>query len=259
MFITKRKSTSMTKYSFIICICSLGSSLQGFAQSDSSRLDDFDFRVKKIEEFRAIDDKKFENKAKELDLKVEEYRQQKSVLDWIAISLGPITLLSLWGFWQKAKSMADKKIEERLDKVLEEKRQLFINVIDSHDRENQIKREKTILIVSDKTANTKFLMGFFKKLGFEKTELLKVDTYLELDEQRKYDVLFLFREQDNHPLEEDVAKLYIKHSRPDSIVFTFGKHLNDLPNEKYRLSSATFWTQLYGNLVSALKYQELID
>ena len=230
-----------------------------YAQSDSLQIEDLKFRLKKIEEFRLIDDKKFDNKAKELDLRIEEYRQQKSLLDWIAIALGPITLLSLWALWLKARTMADKKIEEKLENILNDKKQQFINIIDSHDKESKLKKSNKILILAAEDSNTDFLMDFFRKLEFPKPDLKKIAAYEALEEHLKYDILFLFRDIDNHPLDDEVAHQYIVNSRKDSIVFIFGKHINDASLSKSRTTSATFWRQLYGNLISALKYQDIID
>ena len=228
------------------------------AKNDSALIKELEFRLKKIEDYRMIDDKKFENKSKELDLKIEEYKQQKMIMDWIALGLGGITIISLWGFWQKAKALANKKIEEKFDTLLDEKKQQLINIITKHDKEDKLKNENTIHVVCASEAKTEFLIEFFKKLGFAKPIIKKISSYEEIDKQIKYDILFLFREEGNSPLSDELSKAYIENSRTDSVVFIFGKHI-DLSTIKSRSSSATFWSQLYGNLISALKYQELID
>lgn len=228
------------------------------AQADTIKSRDLEFRLKKIEEYRSIDDKKFENKSKELDLRIEEYRQQKTILDWVALAVGGLTIISLWGLWQKARAIAEKKIEEKFDTLLNDKKQQLIKIIDSHDKEHKLKRSNKIHVVASEKADLDFLLNFFKKLDFDNPTVTVSDTYQEIGKQEKYDLLLLFREEGNAPLMDDVAKQYMDNSRTDAVVFIFGKHI-DLGSIKLRSSSATFWSQLYGNLLSALKYQELID
>lgn len=228
-----------------------------YSSSDSIKVADLDFKIKKLEEYRTIDDKKFENKSKELDLKLEEYKQQKTVLDWIAIGAGGFSIISLLGFWLKAKSYANKKIEEKFHTIFEEKKDLLVNMIDAYDKEKLLKEEKSVYIIASKVADTKFLSDFFKKLGFVNVKIDLVTDYNPIDNNNKYDLLFVFREENNNPLSDEITKKYIVNSRQDSIVFIFGKHI-DLANFKTRSSSATFWSQLYGNLISALKYQKII-
>lgn len=257
MFIPTAKCINMNKLILILLVFT--PLIQAFGtQKDSLAFKELDFRVKKIEDYRSLDEQKFEVKGRELDLKVEEYRQEKIMLDWIALGVGGITIVSLFGFWYKVKSLADKKINEKLDKLLDEKRQQFVNIIESHDKEDKLKKNNKILIVASENSNTDFLVQFFKRLGFTKTELWKVSEYQQIDEQVKYDILFLFRESANEPLQDEIAKQYIQNSREDSVIFSFGNFIEDKERKK-RMSSATFWSQLHGNLISALKYQELID
>lgn len=245
------------KISVLILLSLLCSTLMSFTFKDSAKIEDLNFRIKKIEDYQDIYDKKFENKSKELDLRIEEYKQQKTLVDWIALSLGGLTIVSLWGFWQKAKTIAEQKIEEKFDSLLKEKKQQLVKIIDSHDKETNLKKDNTILIIASNNCNTDFLMEFFSKLGFSKTILRKVSHYEKIDESVKYDILFLFRDECNEPLNDVIAKQYIENSRKNSIIFNFGQNIQ-LPNDKNRFSSATFWSQLYGNLISALKYQEII-
>lgn len=259
MYYLKINCISMkNKISMLILTSLFFFTLTSFTLNDSVKIQDLDFRIKKIEEFRAIDDKKFENKSKELDLKLEEYKQQKTLVDWIALSLGGLTIVSLWGLWQRAKSIAEKKIEEKFESLLSDKKLQLINIIDSHDKETNLKKDNTIYIIASNNSNTDFLLEFFKKLGFSKTVLRKVSQYEKIEEHIKYDILFLFRDETNEPLSDEVSKQYIEDSRNDAIIFNFGKNIQ-LSNGKSRFSSASFWSQLYGNLISALKYQEIID
>lgn len=221
-------------------------------------LENLEWRTKKLEDYSGISDKKFENKSKELDLKIEEYKQQKTFLDWLAIGLGSITIVSLWGFWQKAKALAEKKVNEQFEKVFEEKKDRLVTMIQNHDREHDLKCKSNICIIASHDADTDFLLKFFKDLGFSKPNLIKASDYVPIGEQVTYDILFLFREETNKMLDDELSKRYISDIRDDAVLFVFGKFI-DPSGIKRRASSASFWPQLYGNLISALKFQELID
>ncbi len=221
-------------------------------------LSTLDWRITKLEDYSEIADKKFENKSKELDLKIEEYNRQKTLLDWIALALGSVTVVSLWGFWQRAKAVAEKKVNERFETVFEEKKQTLIDLIHKHDSEHDLKCNSKICVVASQDANTDLLMKFFHDLGFATPQLIKTASYTSISEEINYDILFLFREETNNPLDDEVSKQYIANMRTDAVLFLFGKFI-DPTNVKRRASSASFWSQLYGNLLSALKYQELID
>lgn len=260
MFNFKIKFTVMNKKNLVIITCFL--LIKGnlaFSSNDSLTIKNLEYRIKKIEDYRTLDDRRFDNKAKEIELKIEDYRIQKTVLDWIALAIGGFALVSLFGFWLKAKKLAEKKIEEKFETIFNEKKHLLLRIIDSHDKETELKKKSSILILESKQSNTDFLENFFSKLGFNNTLLKKVSDYEPIDEKINYDLLFLFREDSNYPLEDTLCKKYIDASRSDSIVFIFGGKQLDITNIKSRSSSATFWSQIYGNLISALKYQEIID
>lgn len=220
---------------------------------------DLDFRIEKLEAYKEINKENFEVKSKELDLKLEQYQQEKTVLDYIALLVGGITFVGLWGFWQKVKSMAEKKIEEKFDNILNEKKQQLVTIIENHDNETTLKKEKSIYIIASTKADVKFLFEFFKRLGFKTPKLKRIDEYEAINDAEQYDVLFLFNEESNHPMDKEVSKRFIDSKRSDVIAFSFGQFINVDEVDKKTFASASNWSQLYGNLISAFKYQELID
>jgi hypothetical protein len=198
---------------------------------------------------------------KEIDLTLREYKQEKTLLDWIAIGVGGLTFLSLYGFWQRVKSMAEKKIEERFEVILQEKKEQLIKIIDSHDDEEKLKRTKRLRIIIDENSDPSFLLSFFKKFDFKHVEIIDVNEQFDMTLQDDdYDILFLNREEGNSPLSDVMSKKFISNLSKDSIVFSFGQFVHNYDDKaKKRFAAATNWSQLYGNLISALKYQELID
>ncbi|WMN11030.1 hypothetical protein QYS49_36935 [Marivirga salinae] len=198
---------------------------------------------------------------KEIELLLKEYKQEKTFLDWIAIAVGGITVLSLFGFWQRVKSMAQKKIEEQFEVILDEKKGQLIKIIDSHDDEEKLKRKKKIRVITAHDSDVSFLNSFFKKFDFKHIEVIEMEEGDNVDlKDYNFDLLFLNREEGNKPLSDEMSQKLITDLPQDSIVFSFGKFINNYDeNAKKRFAAATNWSQLYGNLISALKYQELID
>ncbi len=218
-------------------------------------------RISVIEEYRTIDEKRYDLFTKEIGLKIREYKQDKTLLDFIAIGVGGFTLFSLFGFWQKVKVMAKKKIEERFDVILQEKKSQLIKIIDGHDDEEKLKKSKIIRIITSEDSDSTFLVSFFRKFGFKNVDIMDVgNEYSPIPSTDNYDLLFLNREEGNSPLNDKISGRYIDDLPKDSIVFSFGKFIKSYnESAKKRFASATNWSQLYGNLVSALKFQELID
>ncbi len=245
--------------SVIVMILLVCFSVSVYSVNESQQAKDTDARLKKLEDYRDINDKKFENKAKEIDLRMSEYKQEKNLIELIAIATGGLTILGMFGLWLNVKKIALKKIEEKFETLITDKRDQLIEIFNRHDKEAKLKEEKIIYVLTGANSEPKFLLEFFKKLGFKHTKLKKVTEYVKIEKKEKYDILFLYREENNDPLSDELCMQYINNSRDDSIIFVFGgKHL-DSSLVKNRISSATFWSQIYGNIMSALMYQDYID
>lgn len=233
--------------------------LDVYAVNETQDSKEINGRLNKLEDYQEISNMKFDNKAKEIDLKLQEYKQEKNLIELIALATGGLTILGMFGLWLNVKRIAIKKIEEKFETLISDKKAQLVEIFNKHDKETRLKEEKIIYILSGANCDLKFLLEFFKKLGFKNVKHKLVTDYKLIEKKEKYDLLFLYREETNDPLNDNLCRQYIDNSRDDSVIFVFGgKHL-DSTIVKARLSSATFWSQLYGNIISALMYQDLID
>lgn len=240
----------------MILILSLGSNFTN-ATMDSVFIERMDFRIDKIEENQTIEKDKFEVYKEQVDLKLAKYEGDYDWLFWIfAGSFGFVTIagLVLWliSLPKKINKIAEEKANEKLSSYFEEKKSKIQAIVKNSDEDEKMKREKKIIVVSKKDSDFSFLNQFLKKYDFKAT-FIEVETYSEITED--YDILLLNNEKDEFKTSfED----YFNDLKPNTLLFCFGKFLKT-SNEEVYFSSATFRSQLYGNLMSALRYQKFMD
>lgn len=277
---------------FLTIIIVVGLALTISAQ-ENKELKDISNRVKLLEDHKDNLDERFRIKMDELNTKVDlktkeltfdasnnrnilnnDFNMFRSKVDgengkfnifiWI---FGPTSLIAiLLGLYstykkvtqiteKKVLEIAEKKAGEQLERIFNENTGKLVKLIEDHDHELNLKKNKSILVISPEEADDRFLRYFFPKMGFVNVE------YIRYGQQINYngkDVIMF----NNEANEDD--KEWVKEAAPksdsNSICFYYGKgHVTGLPEDIYkRFASTNIKSQLYGNLINALKYQKVL-
>jgi hypothetical protein len=202
---------------------------------------------------------KFNNKSKELD-------NEHDYLKTLAWIIGPVTVIGIVGILfslicsyfklkKRIEKIALEKINEKFDQILDEKETQIIGIIEKHDKENKLKREKKILVLTPNGADDTSIRKFFNSMEFDKVSYASPDNTRKLN---KVDLVFFNNEEKKFGHDEITA--IAEKTKKDVFCFYFAP--KDCPynndNLKDRLSFANARVQLYGNLINALRYQKLL-
>lgn len=168
---------------------------------------------------------------------------------------------------EKIEKDLDVKINHNLTEMLDGKSKTIKEVFALYDYETRLKKSKKILIAHNGSSDALKDAAFCQKLLQEfKTDIdvINKDTKQTKKQYEDYDLVLLINEgfqvvKDNNYTNYDVD-VFIKailDSSPYIICLSykgqFGRELDTT-----RLSSANMTSQLYGNLINALKHQDLI-
>ncbi len=239
-----------------------------FAQKQDAmriKIDSLENRIRVLEQTAKTSasefDGKFANKAGELDNKLEAMRlafqedffwAKAFAVVGIAGVLGIVAMfLSLM---QRAPAIAAKKVKEKFDELLQSKKEQLIALIREQDEERRMKAQKRLLVLHAPGGDCNFLNLFFAEMDFRQVAYAVIDDYAPSPE---HDLVFFHN--DNGDL--DKAKIVETANRTPShtVCFYFGRGTVDTPGDLgRRFAFANARTQLYGNLMNALRYQKLL-
>lgn len=232
-----------------------------------------DNRIKALERNEAalIKDDKVREKAQEVQFKSlkAELKEEYSLLTLVIYILFPISVIgaivavvTTYGRIKKnavevAEKITKEKIEEQYEKVLNENKATLLAIMSEQNEEMQLRQNKKILVLSAENGSDDFLKGFFTGMGFDKRNVVfrKVSQYQP--ENGHYDVIFANNETDD--LSFGIINQYFDSSEENiTALFYFNTTRKNYINSKVaeRLNFANGRTQIYGNLINLLKYQD---
>lgn len=237
-------------------------------QSTDARLRTLENKVSMLEQSaqaKATElDGKFANKAGELDNKFQEltlqFRENTSFVYIFAIAFASGTVLTLVVGWfsllRKLPKIAEQKVQDKFEALFERDKEKLIALIKQQDIDTQLREHKRIIVLHAADADLSFLKRFFddKDQRFKQIEYKRIDDYAPSSE---HDLVFFHN--DNGDL--DKAKIVETANRtpPRAVCFYFGSGRVDTPGDlDRRFAFANARTQLYGNLMNALRYQKLL-
>lgn len=227
------------------------------ANSDSM---DVQIRLQKLEGFQSLQKGEFELLKGEISKQLSDFESDYNWLGWIfggGFGLTAIIALYLWfhSLPKKIEQLAEIKANEKLSKYFEEKKSKIEAIVKETDEDEKLKKEKKIVVVSNtnKGDDTDFLGSFFQQFHF-RTEFIEMDDYERVN--KDYDVLLINNEKGNFTSKKDELLSDLKQN---TLLFYFGQGIRLEDDQNKHFSSATFRSQLYGNLMSALRYQKFID
>lgn len=192
-----------------------------------------------------------ESKNREIEDKIEDL---KSTNLWTLVNI----LIVIFGLFGISLWSVKSYIVKKFTKLVDDKEQQILRIIEEKDAELTIKTKQQIRVLLSEETDISFLQFILKHLGYKNLsyESLKDNTQRKNQTGNEYDLLFIYR----NGLTDTEIKHIIANETEEKVVFIFGDHVQFTPDErvKYikRLSFANIWSQLEGNLMSALKYQK---
>lgn len=209
-------------------------------------------------------DGKFANKAGEMENKMREnLLAQREEFFWakaVAITGGSVSviavIIAIISFARKIHVIAEQKAQEKFDALFDRDKDKLLALIKQQDIDTQLREQKRIIVLHAADADLSFLKRFFddKDQRFKQIEYKRIDDYTPSPE---HDLVFFHN--DNGDLDKtEIVK--IAGSTPSrAVCFYFGPgRVDTLGDLDRRFAFANARTQLYGNLMNALRYQKLL-
>ncbi|MCW5921260.1 MAG: hypothetical protein KIS77_02880 [Saprospiraceae bacterium] len=200
-----------------------------------------------------------------LELKID--RVETSIRnDFVLIQkLGiPLTVIAFvlmfWSVYKSALGFALERAKETVDRYY-------------LPDEERFKREKKLLVLTKEGSDSGFIRQMLKDTGFlaaatipDNVKRLDEDTLYNLLDGGNYDLIFFNNEvasdapkETPNPFSDDELLLCLDRTSSGTMIFHFGRpNLSQTPMANRRVASAGFKSQIYGNLINALKYQQYL-
>lgn len=209
-------------------------------------------------------DGKFANKAGEMENKIREnLLAQREEFFWakaVAIAGGSVSviavIIAIISFARKIHVIADQKAQEKFEALFDRDKDKLLALIKQQDIDTQFREQKRIIILHAVDSDLSFLKRFFddKDQGFKRIEYKRIDEYTPSPE---YDLVFFHN--DNGGLDKGKIVETANRTASCAVCFYFGPGRVDTPGDlDRRFAFANARTQLYGNLMNALRYQKLL-
>ncbi len=240
-------------------------------ESYQNKIKDLD--AKFANKAKALDDQ-FKNKAKMLDSllyevetrlgrneskfnRIELFFELTSITGIIALIAGLYALYNklIKSAYTKISETFNQHFDKELEKRFQAKEADIKKLIHFHNEELQIKKTKKIMVLSPKEADHQFVEKYFETMEFENVRFEVFDPQKHYVDQD----LILFNDLDKKfAFEEEEIINYSKSQPEDIICFYFGDKWIEPKKIGDNFTFAKVKTQLYGNLMSALRFQEVI-
>lgn len=173
----------------------------------------------------------------------------------------PLTFLGLFGLfysvYKASYGIALKQAQDEIGKAYKPEEDLF-------------KTEKRLLVLTKTGSDSNFIRKWLNDVGFlwastvkSEVELITEDNFSTILENNKFDLIFFNNEQSNNgtvnSFSNEEIELILNKTPSNTMVFNFGKpNLSHGLTANQRVASAGFKSQIYGNLINALKYQKYL-
>ena len=244
--------------------------LVSFSQSENNTdFQKLNERVERLEGLKENLEKQSELLEKEADLKAENlnsaFKENKLEIDqklWmINIFLGVLGLGLLGSFIyfknyvrRQAEELANKKVEESIDNIIEEKKDEFISLIQSQILENKVKESSKILVLSETEVDAENLQTFFSSMEIRNVDVELSSEYK--DYTKKYDLIIL-DDQNMNGHRHDLFREYVEKLSSEEVFFVFFGDRFKINNREY-VNFANSRITLYNQIISSLKYKEIM-
>lgn len=259
----------MNNYSFnlLIIILLFPLNVLGQTTNQEENMQDLENRIEIMEEQKELINERFRTKSEAIDLKFETLKQSLNdkhntleILLWLFGTVSIIGLLimaiSLVKYYFKLLSKADEiaqnKIDKKLESFFEDKKERFKELINLQIKENRLKSDSKITVVTPKNTDSSFVNNFFAEMGFENVKFSNPD--FESNIHNETDILFI-NDENNFFNEEDIED-FTERMPKDVVFFYFGSKRLKINSDRFAYANLRF--QIHGNLVNALRYQSFL-
>jgi len=251
---------------------------------------EYDFLKQQQKEQLNFYQKEMENYRKYME--TERGAHQAFLQNYLMIAGGIVSVLIFVLGWLGFKTVGDikknykEKLEEQIEKydkelneqlsekiadIIKRKPELVKNLIDNFETENLLKRSKSILVLGNTTDRNTNLVDLLKN-GYKFSHITSAAeneffvrgengiSFINENSKtnlNKFDLILLNNDNDN--LTVDTRKFILLHNCIDNKVYLYyGQSRIENSELKVNVSSATMKSQIYGNIMNLLKYQEAI-
>ncbi len=204
----------------------------------------------------------YKKKLDALNVEMREIRQQvreDSLL--IKVFFGTFVIIGISiivSAWQGAKTFAERQAAKMIEDVFDKKKEDFLRLVEKQNTEKQLRQTKRILVLTPDGHSKTFLEEFFRESEFQ-PPYFESFTLADKIDFSNYDVV-LFNNDDGKSFSKDRTEIVetIRKMPEKTLAFYFGGQPNVMLEDTTKFASANFRSQLYGNLVNALRYQDLL-
>lgn len=240
-----------------VCFACVLISSPGFAQK--TKLDTLETRIATLENYKDNLDQLYTINAEKLkkdiddtvDKKVEDIDEAKRILKWLLLIGIPATILGLLAVYFGAVKKARKIIVDRIETIVEHKREDLIKLIETQEFDTKLKNTKKLLVLSANDAANDKVKETFSKLKFKTVNFRVVTQYTAYTD---YD-LIIFNDFDGL-FSQAVIDDYIANTPDEDVSFVAFTTKNLTRNPRINFSNSPF--TLYHSILSTLKYTEIL-
>ena len=241
----------------------------GWGASSDANIADLQKRIATLEDQRDLLKKDFENKKNELANAItaqknqldkdanqlrENIKKKYYLLGLGAIIFGSVALISIITTFLRLRSFIEKSMRKVIGKVLNDRKDLILKLVAEQDTELKLREQKRVLVLTPAGSDDIFFRNFLTGTGFSNADF---QTSKGDYSDSEADIVIL-NDKDNL-FDKGRIQALLRELPRRTIRFYFGHSQIDVP-EPYKdiTAFATAPTQLYGNLMNALRYQSVL-
>ena len=192
-------------------------------------------------------------------------------IEFIAMFLGLLSLGAILVVWcsivkyaeKKAREVFEREYTKNLEELLKLEREKIGQIIRDRDTDQRLRETKFVLALSGEGADTTFIEKFLA----ENFPNYALETFDRNRAYREYDLVFfnnedegLFKPDQSEMKTEEINDFINNRMSEFAVFFYFGLktvYVNDKAKRKF--ASATFRSQIYGNIMNALRHQDFLS
>lgn len=223
------------------------------------KTDQLEQRIANLENYKANLDQLYEIKSAQLkseiiksaDEKMKEVEETKRII-YLILYIGlPATVLGLGGVYLSAIKKSKNLIHEKIERIVEHKREEFIKLIETQAFDSKLKKSKKIVVLSPSDNANEQIKQFFTKVKFDEVKFRVVNHYALVED---FD-LIVFNDFDGS-FSQEIINEYLINIQDEDVCFVAYTTKNLNRNHRVNFSNSPF--TLYHSILSTLKYSEIL-